>query len=256
MVDLLVHAGASLSASSQALDCGDTALIAALKHNACEVAWHLLTHYPHHLHLHHADREGNTALHLVISLERRRKATTQVLLKLGADFLCENRSGHSPVALAVRRNGAEAMEMFLQHQPDFLFRPQFSWTCMLSNCGRFPHQSKGKQLQVLLRYGADVNQVQADGRTALEGLLACGCIDEAFLLTQRGCRVRDNSVTRSFQRFHSGKARQHSQDTIRKQSTVSVETTGHLHQGQSQREEHHSLQSNQHTSLSAAIFNL
>ena len=208
MVDLLLAAGAGASTRA---DGEDTALMAALRHRACEAAWHMLSRRPRDgLAVNHQDRSGDSALHLAASCQRKRPEIAELLLRRGADAKLVNSRQHTPLTLAISLGALDVVETILRHRPGLLSHGSgsgsgpptpCSWQSALHHCLHPAASNSLPMVHLLLRHGADINAVQA-AMTPLERSLAVQEVHLTHLLVSLGCRVRDTAPVRSFLSCH------------------------------------------------------
>ena len=212
MVDLLLAAGAGAATRA---DGEDTALMAALRHRACEAAWHMLSRGPRDgLAVNYQDRSGDSALHLAAFCQRKRPEIAELLLRRGADAKLVNSRQHTPLTLAISLGALDVVETILRHRPGLLSHGSgsgsgsgsgpptpCSWQSALHLCLHPAASNSLPMVHLLLRHGADINAVQA-AMTPLERSLAVQEVHLTHLLVSLGCRVRDTALVRAFLSCH------------------------------------------------------
>ena len=227
MVDLLLEAGASmLTRGERRDDDRDTALMAAVHHSSCEVAWHMLTKYPDRVEVNHQNQSGDSALHMVLSCQRKRREITELLLQCGADVKLVNSSQHTPLTLAISQGALDMVEAILQHYPGLLAGPLSHpsgpypcWQSTLHYCMHPTHDCNSiPMMHLLLRHGADINATHAT-MTPLDKSLTVKKIDMTHFLILLGCRVRDTILVRSFLSSHQAVSQQVEKERSKKLSS-------------------------------------
>ena len=219
MVDMLLQAGASMVAVVGGGVVGDgdtdTVLMVALRQGSCEVAWHVLNHYPRRASVNHQSRlGGETALHLAVCCRRQQREITELLLRCGADVRLVSADQHTPLTLAVARGALDVTEAILLHHPGMLAGPLSHpggpapcWQSALLYCVHPPTHSRHNggdgipMMHLLLRHGAPIDAALR-AMSALDKSLAVKRVDVTHFLVLLGCRVRDTVLVRSFLASH------------------------------------------------------
>jgi uncharacterized protein len=150
----------------QAAEVGNIAKMEALAHQGADVNY--------------AGDEGQTPLVRVMAGNR--KDSVEKLLELGADPNRKLANGNSPTWLAAGRDDPKMLELLLQHRGD----PNIVGTHDATALEIAVRQSLSKNIDLLVKYGANVNDANAVGDSAATWAASLGHFDLVGHLLELG----------------------------------------------------------------------
>jgi len=140
------------------------------------------------------DKDGRTALHYAII--NGSKEIVDLLLKSGADINAKDKRSLTPLFVASVFGNEDIMKLLLENNADPNARDNEKETPIFYAIFRSTKLKNAKEVvKILLRYGADVNAVNKNGRTLLHLAVSYADLDLIKLLVENGANIntKDNN---------------------------------------------------------------
>lgn len=131
------------------------------------------------------DDQGDTPLHQAAVY--RRTEAVKVLLDNGAEIDVQDRLGNTPLSRAASQRNSEVMNLLLQRGASAGSVSMNGFSVMDKYVGR--DKISKTTVELLIKYGADINRPNPDGETPLIDVVRWGNCEAARVLLQAGADV-------------------------------------------------------------------